>query len=134
MPERIFSEFTAPEAWAGRQQAGTLWVAEAGGHIEAFLGATAHGQRLHIDEFAVAQGQQGKGLGRRMLAEVIDWAREAGFRRMSLTTFRSVPFNGPFYVSAGFRFWDDAPPEFAAILAGEAARGLKDRCAMVMEL
>ncbi|MCR5880377.1 GNAT family N-acetyltransferase [Phenylobacterium sp. J367] len=125
VPERIFSEFTPPEAWSGRQEAGTLWVAVAGGHVQAFLGATAHGERLHIDEFAVAQGHQGKGLGRRMLAEVIAFARGAGFRRLSLTTFRDVPFNGPFYASAGFRFWDDAPPEFDAILAGEAARGLR---------
>lgn len=134
VPERVFSEFTPPEAWEGRQAAGTLWVAEVGSRVEAFLGATAHAERLHIDEFAVAQGHQGRGLGRRMLEAAIAWAREAGFRRLSLTTFREVPFNGPFYASAGFRTWDDAPPEVAAILADEAARGLSDRCAMVMDL
>ena len=35
------------------------------------------GDRLHIDEFAVAQTLQGKGLGRGMLKTVIDWARAA---------------------------------------------------------
>lgn len=134
VPEAIFSEFTPPEAWAGRQAAGTLWVAQVAGRIEAFLGATAHGERLHIDEFAVAQGHQGRGLGRRMLEATVAWARGAGFRQLSLTTFRDVPFNGPFYASAGFRLWDDAPPEVAAVLVSEAARGLNDRCAMVMDL
>lgn len=134
VPERVFTEFTPPEAWAGRQAAGTLWVATEAGRIEAFLGATVHGDRLHIDEFAVAQGHQGQGLGRRMLERVVAWARDRAFRRLSLTTFRNVPFNGPFYATAGFRVWDPAPPEIAALLAGEAARGLKDRCAMIMEL
>lgn len=134
VPARVFTEFTPPEAWAGRQAAGTLWVATDTGRIEAFLGSTVHGDRLHIDEFAVAQGHQGQGLGRRMLERVVAWARDRGFRRISLTTFRDVPFNGPFYASAGFRIWEPAPPEIEALLAGEAARGLKNRCAMVLDL
>lgn len=40
----------------------------------------------------------------------------------------------PLEASAGFRLWDDAPPEVAAILVSEAARGLNDRCAMVIDL
>lgn len=130
----MFVEFTAAEAWTGRQAAGTLWVAELDGHPEAFLAASAHGDRLHIDEFAVAQGRQGQGLGRRMLATVIDWARATAFASISLTTFRSVPFNGPFYASAGFVEWTDAPADIQAILAGEAARGLNDRWAMILRL
>jgi hypothetical protein len=65
---------------------------------------------------------------------VIEWARERSLACLSLTTFRGVPFNGPFYASAGFRMWDDAPPQIEAILAGEAARGLNDRCAMRLDL
>ena len=53
---------------------------------------------------------------------------------LSLTTFRNVPFNAPFYASAGFRIWDPAPAEIEVLLTNEAARGLKDRCAMVLEL
>ena len=127
-------EPTPAAAWEPHQQAGTLWVAEFDGRAEAFLAAMAHGDRLHVDEFAVAKPLQRKGLGRTMLATVIDWARAHGFVCVSLTTFRSVPFNGPFYASAGFREWDDAPPEIRDILAKEAARGLKDRCAMLLEL
>lgn len=134
VPPKVFVEFTPPADWADRQQAGTLWVAEFDGRPEAFLGATAHGDRLHIDEFAVAQALQGKGLGRGMLATVIDWARARGFAFVSLTTFRSVPFNGPFYNSAGFREWEDAPAEIRDKLAEEAARGLNDRCAMRLDL
>jgi GNAT superfamily N-acetyltransferase len=134
VPPNVFVEFTPADAWAPRQQAGTLWVAEFDGRPEAFLAATAHGDRLHIDEFAVAQTLQGKGIGRGMLATVIDWARVRGFACITLTTFRSVPFNGPFYASAGFREWTDAPPEIGDILARENARGLNDRCAMCFDL
>lgn len=117
IPECVFSEFTLPDDWIGRQAAGTLWVGEIDGGVEAFLGATAHGDRLHIDEFAVARDHQGKGLGRLMLDRMIAQARASGFRRLSLTTFRSVPFNGPFYASVGFRMWDRLPAEIEAALA-----------------
>ena len=135
VPERIFEEFTPAEAWSDRQQAGTLWFAQADdGRLHAFLAATLHGRRLHVDEFAVALDQQGRGRGRPLLAQVVDWARPAGRRRLSLTTFRSVPWNAPFYASAGFRPWDAPPRSVVAALTGEGRRGLKDRCAMVLEL
>lgn len=134
VPERVFEEFTPAEAWSARQAAGTLWVSASASGIQAFLGGTAHGPRLHIDEFAVAQEHQGQGIGRRMLDGVIAEARARGFARISLTTFRSVPFNAPFYASAGFRIWSPAPPDIETALANEAARGLKDRCAMVLDL
>lgn len=136
MPDRVFTDFTPPEDWRGRQQARTLWVAEADGAVVAFLGAHGEDGRLHIDEFAVAQARQGQGLGRRMLASVRDWARGAGFASLSLTTFRSVPFNAPFYAAFGFRDWPEteAPAVIRQRLMYEASAGLKDRCAMILDL
>ena len=75
IPERVFSEFTLPDDWIGRQAAGTLWVGDIDGGVEAFLGATAHGDRLHIDEFAVAREHQGKGLGKRIVSALVDHLR-----------------------------------------------------------
>ena len=136
MPDHVLTHFTSPEDWRGRQRAGTLWVAEADGAVVAFLGAHGEDGRLHIDEFAVAQGQQGKGLGRRMLAIMRDWARAEGFASLSLTTFRSVPFNAPFYAAFGFRDWPEAeaPAVIRQRLMYEASSGLKDRCAMILDL
>lgn len=123
------------ERWRVMQQAGTLWVLDAPGEGPmGFLAATRHGERLHIEEFDLVAEWQGRGLGRRLLARVIDWARADGLRTLSLTTFRSVPWNAPFYASIGFREPDDPGPELAAILANEAVRGLRDRCAMVLAL
>ena len=52
------------------------------------------------------------------------------------TTFRGSPWNAPVYASFGFRDWDpaEAPASIAKALRNEAANGLSDRCAMVMEL
>jgi len=81
----------------------------------------------------VEQGQQGRGVGRRLIGHVIAWARAEGFVSLSLTTFRNVPWNGPFYASLGF-VEDDRLSALQAILRAEADKGLADRCAMVLTL
>lgn len=133
MPAFLLTHASPAEAWRPQLAAGTLWVAEDEGRVVAFLAATAGGDRLHIDEVDVEQGHQGQGVGRRLIAHVIGWARTQGFARLSLTTFRSVPWNGPFYASLGF-VEDDRLPALQAILRTEAAKGLSDRCAMVLAL
>lgn len=79
---------------------------------------------------------QGRGVGRALLAHAADWARARGLTALSLTTFRHVPWNAPFYASFGFREWDpaEAPASIRQALNYEAAKGLKDRCAMVRPL
>jgi len=122
-------------AWKPHLAAGTLWVVDDGAPV-AFLAGRVEGQRLHIDELDVQQSHQGRGLGRKLLSTAADWARAHGLARLSLTTFRSIPWNAPFYASFGFREWDaaEAPASIAQALRKEAANGLSDRCAMVMEL
>ena len=102
----------------------------------AFLAARREGDRLHIDELDVQEDQQGKSLGKRLLSHVRDWARTNGLALLSLTTFRSIPWNGPYYARFGFREWDpaEAPEDVQRALRKEAANGLSDRCAMVMDL
>ena len=136
MPQTLFSDFAPPDAYRPHLAAGTLWVAEVEGSLAAFLAALAHGRRLHIDEFDVQRDLQGQGIGRRLLAHAIDWAKAEGFNTMSLTTFRNIPWNAPFYESVGFLDWppDEAPASIRQALLKEAAFGLKDRCAMRMAL
>lgn len=84
----------------------------------------------------VLRTHQGRGIGRALLAHAADWARTHGFTALSLTTFRNVPWNAPFYASFGFREWApaDAPASIRQALSYEAAKGLEHRCAMVMDL
>ena len=104
---------------------------DAAGNLVAYLAATREGERLHIRQFDVTQPLQGRGIGRRLLAHVAAWARDEGFSALSLTTFRAIPWNGPFYRSCGFAEWTaGAPADIEAELAKEAANGLEDRCAV----
>ena len=132
VPQTLFTDFAPPEAYRPHLAAGTLWIAEEDVSLVAFLAALPHGDRLHIDELDVLRDHQGKGIGRRLMSHVIDRARASDFKALSLTTFRNIAWNAPFYQSVGFRDWDpnDAPASIRQALLKEAAFGLKDRCAM----
>jgi GNAT superfamily N-acetyltransferase len=136
VPMDVLTSVSPAETWRPHCAAGTLWVACDQGAPIAFLAARRLGPRLHIDEMDVERAWQGKGLGRRLMDLAIAHATEHRLAGLSLTTFRSVPWNAPFYASCGFVEWPPAgaPDEIRAILRAEAARGLRDRCAMHLDL
>lgn len=119
------------EEHAAAIAAGTAWVAENDEPI-GFLTATVAGDALHIDEIAVLPAHQGKGIGRQLIATAVDAARARGLTAVTLTTFRDVAWNAPFYARLGFVEADDV--RLAALLAGEDARGLPGRCAMRLQV
>jgi GNAT superfamily N-acetyltransferase len=101
-----------------------------------FLVADAQGDGLHIWELAVALPHQRRGHGGRLIDAALAYAREKGFAAVTLTTFRNVPWNGPYYKRLGFIELPEAniPGWLSAQLKGEAERGLQDRCAMALTL
>jgi GNAT superfamily N-acetyltransferase len=112
--------------------AGESWVATLQDRLVGFV-VTEHGfDRLHVREIAVHPDAQAQGLGRRLMHTVIDHARSEHLAAVTLTTFRTVPWNAPFYARLGFEILegDALSPDLAALLRAEAAHGLKDRCAM----
>jgi len=54
---------------------------------------------------------------------VCDWARAEGYGAVTLTTFRDVPWNGPFYRKLGFQPVEELSPELAGIREHEKAIG-----------
>lgn len=54
------------------------------------------------------------------------WAADQGLDALTLATFRTVPWNGPYYMRLGFREMtpEEITPGLAAVLADEAAHGL----------
>lgn len=58
---------------------------------------------LHIHELDVAPAHARRGLGRRLVEQACAFAKAEGAPAVTLATFREVPWNGPFYASAGFR-------------------------------
>ena len=55
-----------------------------------------------------------KGVGSRLIETVCRWARDAGHAKITLSTFRDVPWNRPFYESRGFQVVDAQHPDAAA--------------------
>lgn len=83
------------------------------------------GQALHLHELDVLPDRQGQGLGKRLLDHVFELARDRGFREVTLTTFRDVPFNRPFYERRGFSVLSAPPPWLQAIRNAELASGVE---------
>ena len=116
----------------------TVWVAIAAGRCIGFVTTALHDDSLHIVELSVANGHQGKGIGRRLLEAAHAHAAAKGLQDVTLTTFRDLPFNEHFYHKLGYRTLagPDLPERLAAILQAEIDNGLpgERRCAMRLNL
>lgn len=118
---------------------GACWVAEAqDGTLAGFLAAQITGDALHLWELSVRQDRQRMGIGRALLAKAAAFAREQGVGAITLTTFRSVPWNEPMYRRRGYTVLahEDCDERLRAVLRAEIAAGLpgERRCAMRLHL
>ena len=57
----------------------------------------------HLRWFVVDAALRGQGVGKRLLAEAVGFARKAGFAGIYLTTFRGLEAAAALYAAAGFR-------------------------------
>jgi GNAT superfamily N-acetyltransferase len=80
----------------------------------------------HLEQLSVLPDHGRKGLGAALLAHVSAWAQKQPLDAVTLTTFRDIPWNAPFYAKHGFRVLDDAEigPELRDLRALEARHGL----------
>lgn len=116
--------------------AGHLWVAvDADDLPVGFLAAEPLDDALHIAELSVCLDVQGRGLGSAMLDVALAAASASGFRCVTLTTYRDLSWNAPFYARHGFVIVAPAVlgPAHVAKTAEEASAGhdVSSRCCMV---
>lgn len=113
----------------------TCWVAELDGELVGFLLATKSGRELYIRELSVSSTEQRKGVGTDLINAVIEASRDA-VERVTLTTFRDVPWNRPFYERLGFSVVVAPTEKLLRELVREKNAGLPihRRCAMEMVL
>ena len=83
-------------------------------------------EALHLRELGVHPHYMRRGLGRRLIDHVVEVARDQQRLQVTLTTFRDVPWNGPYYRRCGF---SELPRErwprwLAEIRTAEAGDGL----------
>lgn len=58
----------------------------------------------HLYELAVDPAYGRQGLGRRLVVAAFGYAQSKGCRAVTLSTFRDLNWNGPFYASLGFYY------------------------------
>ncbi len=56
----------------------------------------------HLEELGVHPDHGRRGVGALLLRASLEWAARRGFTALTLTTFRDLPFNGPWYARHGF--------------------------------
>ena len=139
LPESQRDEVTDLEELAAAQRDGRLWVAsDARGEPVGFAIVFRLAQSAHLDELAVHPAHQRRGLGRALVRAVALWARAVGASRLTLTTFRFVAWNLPWYERLGFVALPEAAlsHELAEIFEREIATGLprERRVAMALDL
>jgi tRNA(Met) C34 N-acetyltransferase TmcA len=78
----------------------------------------------HVEQVSVHPTHARQGIGRQLLDQVETWARDRNLPALTLTTFRNVPWNAPYYENLGFEELTTPGPGLAEIVRHETERGL----------
>jgi GNAT superfamily N-acetyltransferase len=87
----------------------------------AYLLSSVVDRCAHIDQVSVAAAYAHRGLGAALIDHLDARAAACGREALTLTTFRAVPWNAPYYSRLGFAVVDqsDQGPELRALIEGE---------------
>ena len=135
-PESVLAETTDERTFGDAVRDGRLWVASAGNIPVGFALVEMLADDLpHLEELDVDPSHGRRGLGTALVRAVCEWATVNGFAILTLTTFRAVTWNLPFYARLGFVEIpsETLRPELAAVVSAEADRGLDPDTRVVME-
>jgi GNAT superfamily N-acetyltransferase len=105
--------------------AGRAWVAvDARDRPVGYLLAAIVDGCAHVEQVSVVAACRGRGLGAALLEHLAGVARAEERPALTLTTFRDVPWNAPYYRRLGFTVVEPAEqgPELRALVAEEAER------------
>jgi GNAT superfamily N-acetyltransferase len=108
-------------------QAGRAWVAtDADDTPIAYILVDIVDGNAHIEQVSVRPDSRGRGIGLALIDHVRGWAKRRGLPALTLTTFRDVAWNGPYYERCGFEAVPASrlTPGLARIRNEEAGRGL----------
>lgn len=134
-PASVLAETTERCDFEEAQTSGRLWVALLDdtpvgfAYVEVLPSGLPHLQEIDVDP------RDGRaGIGTALVRTVCAWAAHAGYRALTLTTFRHLPWNMPFYARLGFEevLCESWSPELLAIVQDETARGLEPGTRVVM--
>jgi GNAT superfamily N-acetyltransferase len=112
-------------AMDGRQRAGEPgFLLVAGDPPVGFVHVLDIDGHAHLEQLSVLPEHQRRGIGAALTRAAMDEARAQGYDRLSLCTYRDVPWNGPFYRSVGFAEVTDLAPYERRVRDKERELGL----------
>jgi GNAT superfamily N-acetyltransferase len=109
------------------QAAGRAWVStDEADEPVAYMLVEVIDASAHIEQVSVHPRAARQGLGRALIETAAAWARQHGLKALTLTTYRDVPWNRPYYQRLGFHVVDDPQitPGLRRLRAQEADAGL----------
>ena len=138
VPASVPQVSTPQSKFQGGQREGTLWVALFGETPVGFALVEMLAEDLpHLEEIDVTPAHGRRGLGTALVRTVLEWAKRAAYTQITLTTFRNVPWNMPFYSRLGFVEIPrcELRAELETVVRDEADRGLaRDQRAVMLYL
>jgi len=127
---------TSLETFQKAQRDGEVWVAATTSDATpiGFAYTDVIDGALHLEELDVLSAWGRRGIGRALVETVVADARARKLSAVTLTTFRDVAWNAPYYVSLGFRVLErhELTPGLVKLLAYEDVRGLPEKLRVVM--
>ncbi|MEQ8394819.1 GNAT family N-acetyltransferase [Thalassobaculum sp.] len=113
-----------------------LWVAtDAAGLPVGFAAFAPEDDQIWLGELSVHPDHHRRGLGAALIDKAAGFYGPRGIPRMTLTTFRDVPWNAPYYARLGFAMIDDlsAEPFLAAQIEKEEGWGAPEGSRVAMQ-
>lgn len=130
--DALLVELLQPEHWHPAPSAaerlgvgGIILVAEGeDSAVVGFVHVLEFDGGAHLEQVSVLPAFGGRGIGRALVEAAKDAARNAGYDRLTLRTFADVPWNAPFYASAGFSIEEPADDFHRMLIETEERLGL----------
>jgi len=109
-----------------QQREGLVWVATEACQVVGFVVVRILDEAVYLHEIDVHPTYGRRGIGRRLILAVCQWAREVGYTAITLSTFEEVPWNTPFYTRLGFRILleEELSPGLIEVRMKESQAGL----------
>jgi GNAT superfamily N-acetyltransferase len=90
-------------------RSGQVWVAvDLDEKVVGYAIAREVDDTLYLQQIDVEPEHGRRGIGSALVNTVCLWARQQGYKIVSLSTFRDIPWNAPFYSKLGFHPVDEA--------------------------
>ncbi len=137
LPETLRDQTVPTESLLAAIRQDCLWIAlSPKNEPVGFAWVTLHDINVHLEEMDVHPAHARQGIGRALVQAVCDRAQEQGIKTVTLTTFRHLAWNAPFYARLGFVSLSESELTLmlTARLKSEAELGLSNRTAMKFQL